>query len=207
MGGLSEVGRGQKQFSPVDDNDLRMKASAGMRSSMKRSGIKVDFGKRQPGPMPITKLLRIFKNNVFWRRGIPCSARNIDVENDSQLRSRFLLLSQPLEKQPAIVKCVTGQNNFVLRLLKERLNHRVGVSGRNAGDIWARHNQIRNQDSITMTTGDNGSNAECDLSRSERRFLQAVYPCANCCPVFSRNGCERRVRRAATEPPRFDRRR
>ena len=54
------------------------------------------------------------------------------------------LLCQALKQQLAVVKGIAGEDDLVLRLLEERLNHGVGVARWHARNIRTGNNQIWN---------------------------------------------------------------
>ena len=64
------------------------------------------------------------------------------MENDAQLRTRFLLFRQPFEEQAPVVEGVAGQNDFILSLLKKRLDHRVGIGSGNSWNVWPGDHEI-----------------------------------------------------------------
>src|SRR5213592_4776441 len=59
-----------------------------------------------------------------------------------RMRTQSFVLRQTLKEQLAVVKSVSRQDDLVLRLLKQRLNHGVSVGGGNARDIRTGDNQI-----------------------------------------------------------------
>jgi hypothetical protein len=150
VGGFGEIGGRQKKCRPVHDNNFGMKASPGVRIRLERPRIVIDLGERLPRPVLASKFLRVFENNGLRRGSVPRPARDINMKNDAKLGAKPFLLGQTLERQLAVVKGVTRQNNFVLRLLKKRLDHGERIRGWDAREIGPGNDQIRDQNTIAI---------------------------------------------------------
>ena len=98
------------------------------------------------------------------------------MENDSQLWPQFLLLRQPFKQQFAVMESVARQDDFILRLLEERLNHGGSVGGGNARHIRTGDDQIRNQNPIPVAARDDGAYHARHLDRGKRLIFQTAYP-------------------------------